>query len=142
MQIFHTSPSPITKITDNGMFGECLCFSIDVYTMSACDTLTYSIDMGEDDVIEASSFFYRDDCGLLNGIVASVMELTDCDEDQAQEYISQRDSYCDAEIDWRIQGYTGEAAKLLGYGAASAQDEQGTVYIVPMMGRESILNLH
>lgn len=140
--VYHTSPDPITKISKFGASGECLCFSDKIYQMASCEVVTYKIELNEDEIIEASSFFYRDDCELLNDIVAEIMLLTDCDEDTAQEYLSQRDQYGeDYEIDLRIQGFTGEAAKALGYKAAEAEDEQGTVYLVPMFGRESELIL-
>ncbi len=139
MQLFHTSPTEIKEISAYGMFGECLCFSADVYQMSACDVITYQINIDDADIIEARSFFYQADCDKLNEIVAEIMELADCDEEQAQELLSQNDFFGDAEIDWRIQGYAGEAAKVLGYKAASADDEQGTVYIVPMLDKEADL---
>ncbi len=141
MQLFHTSPNEITEINPFGLFGECLCFSADIYQMSACSVLTYTVEIEDNEMIEASSFFYRDDYEKLNSIVIDVMELAECDEEQAQEYLSQLDSHSDAEIDWRLQGYTGEAAKALGYKAAIAEDEQGAVYIVPMLNRESELSL-
>lgn len=141
MEIFHTSPAPITAINSYGMFGECLCFSSSFYQMAACEVLVYKMEISENEIVKAGSFFYRDDCDKLSGIVANIMELADCDEDQAQEYLSQNDNHPDDEIDWRIQGYSGEAAKALGFRACQAQDEQGAVYIVPMRGREADLIL-
>lgn len=143
MQIFHTSPDEITSINKFGMLGECLCFSVDIYKMAARKVIVYSLDIDEQDIIDASSLFYRDDDAKLDGIVQDVMELADCDREEAEELISQRSSYSDdAEIDWRIQGYAGEAAKALGYSAARAEDEQGTVYIVPMFERVPHLIKH
>lgn len=139
MRIYHTSPDKIIKINSSGMLGECLCFSASVYCMSACEVIVYALDIEDADVVEASSFFYRDDYSKLDFIVSEVMDLAGCDEEEAQELISQRTAHSDAEIDWRIQGYAGEAAKVLGFKAAEAQDEQGTVYIVPMQGRENDL---
>jgi len=141
MQIFHTSPEKIEKIDSFGMFGECLCFSADVYQMSACSTVTYSIEINEDEIIEAGSFFYQDDCEKLNDIVEDIMDLAGCGREEAEEFLSQRESHSDAEIDWRIQGYAGEAAKVLGYKCAEAEDEQGTVYLVPMLDRENQLTM-
>lgn len=141
MELFHTSPSPITVINSYGMLGECLCFSSSVYQMAACEVLVYKIEVSEDEIIKASTFFYRDDCDKLDPIVSNIMELADCDEEQAQEYLAQNDHHPDAEIDWRIQGYAGEAAKVLGFRVCEALDEQGTVYIVPMRGREADLIL-
>ena len=139
MKLLHTSPTEITKITKFGTFGDCLCFSNDRYLMSECEVITYSIELSEDDVIDAHTFFYRDDYEMLNAIIEDVMSLADCDEDEAQELLAQNDNHSDAEIDWRIQGYTGAAAKVLGFKAARAQDEQGDVFLVPMFGNENIL---
>jgi len=144
MILFHTSPTEIKAgtINDDGILGECLCFSADIYQMCPGKVITYEIEIDEDDIIEANSFFYRDDYKKLDIIIKNIMEYAECDEEQAQEYLSQRDSHGDGEVDWRIQGYTGEAAKALGYRAAQAEDEQGQVYIIPMLNNESLLTLH
>lgn len=139
MKIYHTSPNEITKIDRFGRFGEFLFFASSPYEMAACETITYSIELSEDEVIEANSFFYREDCDKLADLVAEVMDLAQCDEDDAEEYLSGRKSHEDAEIDWDIQKLTGEAGKVLGYRAVEARDEQGTVWLVAMAGRESEL---
>lgn len=141
MQIFHTSPNEITKIDMFGQFGECLCFSNDVYQMSACETIVYSLEVEETDIVEANSFFYRDDCDKLESIIDEIMDLAECDKETAEELLSQNATHEDPEIDWRIQGFAGEAAKVLGYKAAEAQDEQGIVYIVPMLDRIQSLEI-
>jgi hypothetical protein len=139
MKLFHTSPVKIETINNYGMLGECLCFSSDVYQMAPGEVITYAIEIDESEMIEASSFFYQDDAEKLDVIVSNIMAMADCDSDQAEKYLSQNDNHHDAEIAWRIQGYAGEAAKVLGYQAAVADDEQGTVYIIPMSGREAEL---
>lgn len=139
MKLYHTSPKEITKITKNGAFGESLCFSADVYSMSVGTDFIYSIELEESDVIEASRFFYQDDCDALDSIVEHIMSVVECDKEEAESYLDGSASHEDAEIDWMIQGMMGDAAKLLGYKAAQAQDEQGAVYIVPMFGKESEL---
>ena len=139
---FHTSPNKIEKIHSDGALGECLCFSSDPYRMSGAPCITYRMDFSDNEIIEARTFFYRDDCNLLDSLVIEVMSLVKCDEDTAQDLLSQRDRNdinLDGEISWKIQGYTGQAAKILGYKAAMANDEQGAVYIVPMRGLESEL---
>ena len=47
----------------------------------------------------------------------------------------------DLEASWWIQGLQGDVAKIMGYRAAEGFDEQGTVFIVPMLGREVDLRL-
>jgi len=143
MKLLHTSPQEITNISLTGRFGEFLFFSCDEYVMTgASDCLTYEIDLDEDQIVDASTFFYREDCHLLNDLVEEVMDLTGCDEEQAQEYLSQNESYFeDPEVDWDIQRLTGEAGKILGFRAVEAQDEQGTCYIVSMFGHKKELKL-
>lgn len=140
MRLFHTSPNEITKIDRfGGRFGEFLCFASEPYVMAACEAITYSIELAEDDVIEANSFFFRDDSEKLADLVSEVMELADCDEDDAEEYLSGRLNHDDPEIDWDIQKLMGEAGKALGYRAVQARDEQGAVWLVAMAGREKDL---
>ena len=139
MELFHTSPNKIEKITKSGRFGEFLCFSANVYEMSACETITYKIAINEDEIIDANSFFYREDWQKLQSIVEEVMELAGCDEDEAQELLSQRAQHDDAEVSWDIQKLSAKAAKALGFRAVATPDEQGTCYLVDMLGRETEL---
>lgn len=142
MKLFHTSPEKIEKISKFGMFGECLFFSSSVYVMTAVeDYITYSIEINEDDVIEVGSFFHHDEWEKLNDIVQHIMDVCECDEEEAQDYLDGSEHHEDGEMDWMIQGLQGDAAKVLGYRAAQSEDEQGAVYIVPMFGRESELKL-
>ena len=142
MELFHTSPNAIESgsINQFGLAGESLCFSADVYTMSAAKVITYKMEIDESEIIEVCTIPYSNDTDKLMGIISEIQELADCDEDQAWDYLSQKDQYSeDWEIDLRLQGYAGDAAKALGYKAAQGEDEQGAVYIVPMMGNESQL---
>jgi len=132
MKLYHTSPNKIEKISARGAFGECLCFSSDVYSMSVGAVHVYSLEIEESEVIDASDFEASD----APNVVAHIMNVLECDEDQALEYLTGSDSHSDAEMDWFIQGQMGEAAKEAGYRAARMQDEQGDCYIVPMFGKE------
>lgn len=135
MELFHTG-SKIEEINNLGRFDEFLFFA-----NSACHygEVTYSIEVDEDEIIDPNGFFYRDDCDKLAGIVAQVMDLAECDEDEAEELLSQRESHDDPEIDWDIQTLTARAAKLLGFRGVEIQDEHGTSYMIDMLGRESEL---
>lgn len=135
MKIFHTSPNAITKISSTGTFAESLCFSDSVYSMSVGDVVVYSLEIEESDIIDASHFEASDAPNTIN----HMMNVLECDEDQAMEYLTGSESHEDAETDWWVQGCMGDAAKEAGYKAARARDEQGTVYIVPMLGREADL---
>ena len=139
MELFHTSTSEITQITTTGRFGEFLCFSSNVYSMSAGGFLTYKLEIDESEIIEAGSLFYHENAAALSGIVAQVMQLANCDEDTAEELLSQREDCGDAEMSWDIQALTAEAAKRLGFRGVSMSDEQGTCYMIDMLGRESEL---
>lgn len=141
MELFHTSPEEVVKINRTGRFGEFLCFSAHEYVMTAGDHITYRISIDENDIIEASQLFYHEDAAKLDPIVAQVMSLADCDEDTAISYIEQKDDCGDAEISWDIQSLTAKAAKTLGFRGVSMRDEQGTVYMIDMLGRESDLEL-
>lgn len=140
MELFHTSPAEITAINDSGTYGSFLCFSSDVYVMTAGEHITYRLEIDEDDIIEADRLFYHDDAEKLDGLVASVMSMLDCDEDEAIEQIEQRGEFCgDADDSWEIQHISAQADRMLGYRGVSMQDEQGTVYLIDMLGREGEL---
>lgn len=135
MKIYHTSPEAITKINSYGTFGESLCFSNDIYSMSVGEVVVYSLEIEESEIIDAHDFD-EDDAPETLAHIANVCE---CDEEQALEYLTGSESHEDPETDWFIQGCMGDAAKEAGYKAARSRDEQGTVYIVPMLGRENDL---
>jgi hypothetical protein len=135
MKIYHTSPAPISTINDDGAFGESLCFSSSIYSMSVGDVVVYSLEIDEADVIDAGDFEFSDAPLTLQRLA----RFCECDDDQALEYLSGRDNHPDPETDWFIQGLMGSAAKEAGYRAARSRDEQGAVYIVPLLGQESEL---
>ncbi|TFH85252.1 hypothetical protein EQG41_18235 [Billgrantia azerbaijanica] len=150
MKLFHTSPAEITEINSFGRFGEFLFFADEEYVMTAGDHITYSIEIDEDDIIEAGRLFYHDDAEKLQGLVERVMEVVGCDEDTAEELIAQNEDVhsidCDiepedlAEASWDIQRIAGEAAVILGYRGVEMEDEQGTAYLISMKSREADLD--
>lgn len=148
MELFHTSPSEITTITTDGRYGEFLCFAADEYVMTAGEHVTYRLDVEEADIIDAGSLFYHEDADKLAGLVERVMELVDCDEDTAEELISQRidvheldtvDPMDAADLSWDIQAITAQAGKLLGFRGVAMNDEQGVCYMIDMLGHEDEL---
>ena len=156
MKLYHTSPERITHIRKDGMFDDCLFFSARRYQLAAGCVYTYTIDIDKNAIIEARQFFYDPDCARLAGLVAEIQKLCDVDEETAQDLLTGRKSvywlpenadpavehdFSIVEIDFTLQAMAGRAAKLMGYEAAQAIDEQGAVYIVPMFGRESDLTL-
>lgn len=149
MQLFHTSPNEITEINAFGRFGEFLFFSRCEYVMTAGEHVTYTIDLDEDDIIDAEQLFYHEDAEKLQPLVERVMNMVGCDEDTAEELIAQREDVhsidCDiepedlAEVSWDIQRITGEAAVILGFRGAEMEDEQGRAFLISMAGRETEL---
>jgi hypothetical protein len=146
MELFHTSPDKIEKVNPFGLFGDCLCFSGRPYFMTEAPApVVYKIELDDSEIVEASSFFYRDDCDKLSGLVEEVMELVGCDEDTAQDLLagtqsllSVADEY-DPEMDFEIQKLTGKAGKVLGFRAVETRDEQGAMWLVSMSGHEQDL---
>ena len=137
MKLFHTSPKEITSIDRFGTFGDCLFFSPNVYEMSACETITYSINADDMRFVEACDLHDEE-------VIAEIAERFEIDSDDAESLLDGSDSvwnqdFADAENDWYIQAKRGECAKKMGFDGCLDEDEQGSVYIIPMLGRESIL---
>ena len=138
MKLFHTSPKEITKIDRFGTFDDCLFFSVEPYSMSVGEVVTYSIDAENMSFVDAGDLTDAE-------IVAEIAERFDIDEDLAESLLDGSDSvwnhdFADAENDWYIQAKRGECAKKMGFDGCLDEDEQGGVYIIPMLGREAILN--
>jgi len=148
VRVYHTSSEKIKNITKSGRFGDCLFFSSEVYQMNNSAIYTYSIELKN--AIEVSRFFYDDNCDKLDSIVESIMNIVECDKETAENLLDESvnifniidDCEIASEYSWTIQGMQGEAARLLGYDSAESEDEQGTVYIVSMSGREKELVLN
>ena len=137
MKLFHTSPKEITKIDRFGNFDDCLFFSVNPYSMSVGEVITYSIDAENMEFISASQL--NDD-----EIISEIAERFEIDLNDAESLLDGSDSvwnhdFADAENDWYIQAKRGECAKKMGFDGCLDEDEQGSVYIIPMFGRESIL---
>ena len=133
--MYHTSPNKITEGTINefGVAGDCLFFSDDIYKMSAATVYVYEADF---DCIPACKL--EDD-----EIIAEIAERFGVDTDAAESLLdaseNEWDHDCDAEDSWWLQGKRGECAVKMGYDGCEDIDEQGTVYIVPVAGRENEL---
>lgn len=148
MQLFHTSPSEITKIDETGRFGSFLFFSNHVYQMAAGPVVTYSVEMDEDSIIEAGQLFYHEDAEKMESLVAELAERLGVDEDIAEALIEESKSVYDldcinsedaADLSWDVQHFTARAARILGFRGVKVEDEQGTAYLIDMLDRESEL---
>ncbi len=146
--IYHTSPEKIKKIDDRGgNFQDSLFFSTEEYNMSVGKTTTYALDIDNMSFIDPSDFFYEDDYEKLNDIVKDIQNYAEVDEEKAQGLLDGSEDPYDliedgemaGELSWYLQGKQGEASKKLGYDGALSEDEQGSVYIIPMLNREKDL---
>ena len=138
--MFHTSPNKITTgmINSFGVAGDCLFFSDDIYVMTASsDYYIYEADFN---CIGASQLHDQE-------IIMEIADYLGCDQDLAEDLLCgsesewDQDFECDAEKSWWLQGKRGECASKMGFDGCEDEDEQGTVYIIPMTGRESELTL-
>ena len=136
--MYHTSPNKITKgmINANGVAGDCLFFSDNIYVMTS--SATYYVYEADFNCVAASQLH---DVEIINQIA----ERFDCDSDLAASLLDSSENEfnqsfdVDAEDSWWLQGMRGKCAVAMGFDGCEDEDEQGTVYIVPMSGRESQL---
>ena len=135
--MFHTSPNQIEHgiINNDGIAGSCLFFSDDSYRMSESSIYVYEADFNciitnklhDETIIEELSDRFNVDIEIAE-------RLLDGSENEW-------DHGADGELSWWLQGKRGECAIKMGYDGCEDEDEQGTVYIVPMVGREHELKL-
>jgi hypothetical protein len=80
-------------------------------------------------------------------IIAEIACYFDVDESVAESLLDgsinelDLDHKCTNDHSWWLQGKRGECAVKMGYDGCEDEDEQGAVYIVPMLGRENELRL-
>lgn len=135
--MYHTSPNKEIIINNNGVAGSCLFFSDDVYQMSESSVYVFE---AEFDCVRASQLHDEE-------IISEIAEYFDCDLELAESLLDASESEwqqgfeCDSDASWWLQGKRGECAVKMGFDGCEDEDEQGTVYIVPMFGRESELTL-
>jgi hypothetical protein len=142
VQLFHTSPAEITAISGVGRFGSHLFFSDRVYYMAMGHAVVYSVEIDENDVISAREIYYRDDLDKIQPVIDRVIRQFGVDDDVALDLICERSDVSDlddvddpGEASWVVQGYTAQAAALLGFRAVKVTDESGTSYMIDMAGR-------
>jgi len=154
MQLIHTSPGKIEKIDEYGMFNDCLFFSLEPYYMTqARPVYTYSIEINEGKIISVGDLYDEE---IISEIIEDLGEFAlteELDESLAEKLLDGSKLICDlaphdtmdyteySEYEWEIQRKQARAAVNMGYEGCQGTDEQGTVYIIPMFGRESELKL-
>ena len=133
--MFHTSPNKEIKVNKFGIAGSCLFFSDDVYQMSEASKYVFEADFN---CVLASEL--HDDA-----IISEIAGVFDCDLDDSESLLDasadEWDYDCDGDKSWWLQGKRGECAVVMGFDGCEDEDEQGTVYIIPMLGRENELKL-
>lgn len=149
MQLFHTSPTEIQEIDGLGRFDSFLFFSSNVYVTTKSDYVVYSLDIDEDSLIEAGQLFYHEDAEKLKPLVAALAARADVSEAVAESLIEESVNLFDldeinqgdmsdlADLAWDIQTYSARAAVLLGFRGVIVSDEQGTAYMINMLGHEN-----
>ncbi len=138
--MFHTSRNPeLNKpgaIKQTEIFGDCLFFSYDVYRMSLDCKYVYEADF--QNTTHVSNLYDESIC-------SEIAEFFGVDIETAEQLLDGRESewnyISDGEHSWWLQKKRGECAKKMGYDGCEDEDEQGTVYVIPMTGRESELRL-
>jgi len=132
--MFHTSPNKEIKVNNYGIAGSCLFFSDEVYQMSESSVYVFE---AEFNCISAHELHD-------NEIIEEIAEYFDVELELAEQLLDGSENEwdlesCDGESSWWLQGKRGECAVKMGFDGCEDEDEQGTVYIVPMLGRESEL---
>ena len=158
MKLYHTSSDLITQINPYGRFDDCLFFATRPY-VPGCGgsdgSYTYSIEIDESDIIDVCML---DDNDIVSDIVQKFLDYSIAiTADDAAEllYESCKSPYrlfSDEELhnidhddlsvlsDF-VQAQQGLCAKKMGFRACRASDEQGAVYIIPMLDCEHNLTL-
>jgi len=132
--LYHTSPNIIDQITKDGLFGDVLFFSPDVYYMTQSEhAVVYEIALSDDQIISARDLYDEQ-------IIEDIALALDTDSDTAYGYLTDRDQ-ADGEDGWYIQQCQAETARKLGYVAVESEDEQGAVYAISMTDRLDMLRL-
>lgn len=149
MELIHTSPVEITKISKTGRFGGFLFFSAHEYVQTSSEEVfSYKIEVPEESIIDASSLFYRDDSEKLEALVEELASRLSIENDDAEALIEGKktaydidgvDSESAADADWDAQLFSARAAKALGFRGVRVNDEQGCSYLIDMIGHESEL---
>lgn len=144
LKLYHTSPVEIDKIEQHyGVFGDVLFFSDSVYVTGAGERIVYSIDASG---LAFAEPYQLDDAG----VVADMAEHLGVGEEDALDLLDGSKQPHDFEpfrtnakaaedALWYIQGQQAQCAQKMGYDGCEAMDEQGTVYMIPMFGREALL---
>lgn len=107
--------------------------------MSAGSVVTYAIEIDKNELIDADRLFYHEDAELLDSVVEQVKDMLDCNDEDAERMLEQKEDCGDAEMSWEIQALSAHAAGILGFRGVAMQDEQGECYLIEMANHEAEL---
>lgn len=148
VDLYHCSPTRLDKIYNSGVFGSFFFFSAQPYCPSeSAHEFIYSLTIDLNTIIAAGSLFYHENALELEPLVAEFCRRFQVDEDTAVDVISEHtqlydiEDRFDADDSWECQLFTARAAKILGYRGVSGRDEQGTCYMIDMLGHFNDLTL-
>jgi len=137
--MYHTSPTEITEIKDSvfgGCAGDCLFFSDSIYKMTASPE--FYVYEAHFNCVDVSELWDEE-------IINEIAQEFGVDLDTAESLLDgsqhESDYSNDVEKSYWLQGMRGQCGKKMGFDGCEDTDEQGAVYIVPMLGREDDLKL-
>ena len=150
MKLYHTSPDKIIEVKESfdSEFQGALFFSATPYFMSRASKYVYEIEVSDEQILEVCYLDYDQD--IIDEIKERFNTLfdADIDDDEAYDYLMEdldiwnisTDDYENCALfSWFIQGVQAKAAKKEGALAVESEDEQGTVFIINMINKESLL---
>lgn len=148
MSLYHTSPNIITEINKEGLFESFLCFSDEIYIMTAGNYFTYEIEIEENSLINSFSIFSEENSyALCKPFIDQVCSDLGCDEETAINLLSEKidllntDLNWSSEMSWKLQLLSGKCARALGYRGVILNDEQGALYLIDMFKKEDELKI-
>lgn len=150
MKIYHTSPNLINKITTDHLFQGALFFSSTPYFMhQRGERHVYSLEVDEDMIVSVSNLYDEE---AIQEIMIEMKRIgVDIDEDDAESLLDNSRQPGDfapegcpdysefGEVTWWIQGLQSIVARKQGALAVESEDEQGTVWIINLVGKEEML---
>ncbi len=138
---FHTSPTAITEVRTDGLFGSFLFFSLEAgeHEAGGNDQIIYKTEISDGEIIEAGSMFFEHDSTqeCLRSIIEEASDLLGVSTDEAADYLDESKSEwdidgMDGDTSWARQLLTARAALALGYRGVEIEDEHGTSYMIDM----------
>ncbi len=144
LKLYHTSPVEIDKIEQShGVFGDVFFFSDSVYVTGAGERVVYSIDASG---LAFAEPYQLDDAGVVSEIAKHLgvgeedaLDLLDGSKQPHDFEPFRVDAKAAQDAFWYIQRQQAQCAKKMGYDGCETKDEQGTVWMIPMFGRDELL---